>query len=218
VEIIGNSAFNGNQITNIVIGNSVESIGNWAFANNLLTTIIIPSSLIILGVNAFSGNQFTSITINSNAITSVSRGTHNLSYIFGIRNVTDRDIELIIGDNVITIAAEVFNNGSLTSIVFGNSLTIIGQTSFRNNRLTSIVMSSSVTTIGNAAFSDNPTLDVVRFTGNQDRWNTINMIAGFINVFPSNPNIIFNYVITGFNSHLNIVQYVLPMLKLNHFE
>ena len=76
VKIIGESAFNGfdivkwkpksNQLTNVVIPNSVEKIFMYAFANNLLTSIIIPDCVKEIGSSAFAGNKLTSVTIGSN--------------------------------------------------------------------------------------------------------------------------------------------------------
>jgi hypothetical protein len=49
-------AFHGNQLTSVILPNSVTTIGDWAFSSNKLTNIIIPNSVTTIGGNAFHGN------------------------------------------------------------------------------------------------------------------------------------------------------------------
>ena len=50
---IGDDAFQGTQLTSVVIGNSVTSIGGEAFRDTRLTSVVIPDSVTIIGANAF---------------------------------------------------------------------------------------------------------------------------------------------------------------------
>ena len=46
-----------NQLTSVIIPNSVTSIGNYAFGHgNQLTSVVIPDSVISIGEGAFYGN------------------------------------------------------------------------------------------------------------------------------------------------------------------
>jgi len=56
VTSIGRQAFYGNRLTSITIPNSVTSIGDGAFRNNRLTSVTIPDS-VTLGAGVFEGND-----------------------------------------------------------------------------------------------------------------------------------------------------------------
>jgi LPXTG-motif cell wall-anchored protein len=57
VEHIGDFAFIGNNLTSVIIPNSVTSIGDSAFSYNALTSVTIPSSVTSIGNNAFVYNH-----------------------------------------------------------------------------------------------------------------------------------------------------------------
>ena len=69
VTIIGDVAFQFNQLTSITIPSSVTTIGNYAFTYNQLTSVTIPSSVTTIGDYAFFSNQLTSVTIPSSVTT-----------------------------------------------------------------------------------------------------------------------------------------------------
>ena len=56
VDVIGESAFRGNQIQTLDIKEGVERISSHAFWGNLLETIYIPSTVRSIGYEAFSNN------------------------------------------------------------------------------------------------------------------------------------------------------------------
>lgn len=60
--IIGNSAFEDNDLTSLSLPNGAN-IGSWAFANNNLTSIVIPDGVTTIGGYAFKDNKLTSVSI-----------------------------------------------------------------------------------------------------------------------------------------------------------
>ena len=70
VEHIGTNAFHMNNLTSVIIPDSVVSIGPCAFRGNLLTSVTIPDSVTSIGDRAFESNLLTSVTI-SNSLTSI---------------------------------------------------------------------------------------------------------------------------------------------------
>lgn len=61
IEIIGNGAFEGNQITTLNVSYGLKEIGKYAFGNNLLTSVSLPNSLEVVAEGAFSGNNITEV-------------------------------------------------------------------------------------------------------------------------------------------------------------
>ena len=119
VTSIGKYQFYGfNNVTKITIPNSVTSIGSWAFRNcSSLTSIVIPNSMTSIGSYAFYGCS------------------------------------------------------SLTSIVIPNSMTSIGGSAFyKCSSLTSIVIPDSVTSIGSRAFYGCSSLTDVYYEGTIEDW------------------------------------------------
>ena len=149
VTTIGSSAFYScDNLTSVVIPNSVTTIGNGAFSGcNNLTSVVIPNSVTTIGNGAFSGcSSLTSVVI-PNSVTTIGNGAFS-----GCNNLTS----VVIPSSVTTIGYNAFSGcSSLTSVVIPNSVTTIGNGAFYGcSSLTSVVIPNSVTTIGNGAFSD----------------------------------------------------------------
>ena len=188
VTSIGSRAFSDcDNLTSIVIPNSVTSIGNYAFydCDNLtsvafgenskltsigsyafydcvnLTSVIIPDSVTSIGYFAFGGCQdLTSVTFGENSkLTSI-----------GSRAFSDCD--------------------NLTSFVIPDGVTSIKSYTFYScNNLASITISSGVASIAEYAFNDCSNLTTVYFTGTQEEWEQITIRIG--NEPLLNANIIF---------------------------
>ena len=114
---------NGNEITNLVIPNSVESIGRSAFSGcSGLTSVTIPNSVKSIGYYAFVDcTGLTSVNI-PNSVTFIDN--YAFSGCSGLNSVT-------IPNGVISIYNYAFKGCSgLTSVTIPNSVTRIGSSAF----------------------------------------------------------------------------------------
>ena len=138
---IGNRAFSDNQLTNVSIPNSVTSIGDRAFNTIQLTNISIPNSVTKIGEDAFSNNQLTTV---------------------------------VIPNTVTEIGLSAFASNQLTNVSIPNSVTSIGERAFNTNQLTTVVIPESVDTIMYHAFTYNPNLTEIIVLGKSEApaWNT----------------------------------------------
>ena len=116
---------NDQEITDLVIPNSVTSIGKGTFKNcTSLTSVNFPNSVTTIGDGAFMYcTGLTSLTI-PNSVTSI--GHESFENCSGLTSVT-------IGNGVTTIGGETFKDcKNLTSVIIGSSITTIGGRSFGN--------------------------------------------------------------------------------------
>lgn len=147
VTSIGNSAFaHCLDIASVVIPEGVTTIGNSAFYYCIeLESVTIPNSMTGIGNEAFMNcDVMTSLTIG-NSVTSI--GNKAFSRCLSLESVT-------IPNSVISIGNNAFEQCySLTSVSIGNSVTNIGKEAFLDcNHLTSVTIPNSVTSVGNGAF------------------------------------------------------------------
>ncbi|MDE6633456.1 MAG: leucine-rich repeat protein, partial [Muribaculaceae bacterium] len=144
---IGEAVFNSlEDLTSVVIGNSVTSIGNSAFSGcSGLTSCEIPNSVQTIGSRAFYGCSGLTSLVIPNSVTSI--GDWAFRECSGITSV-------VIGNSVQTIGVYAFDScSSLTSLVIGNSVTEIEGGTFRDcTSLESVVFGKSVQTIYQDAF------------------------------------------------------------------
>ncbi len=172
VTSIGEYAFNGRNLTSVVIPNSVTSIGNWAFSDNQLTSIVIPNSVTSIGNYAFSDNPLTSVII-PNTVTYLgwwvfaynqlisATISNNIAYIDEGVFCNNQLTSVIIPNNITAIVYSAFYGNQLTSVTIPNSVTSISESAFTYNQLTSMVIPSSVTSIDNNAFYNNQLTSVI---------------------------------------------------------
>ncbi|MDE5568858.1 MAG: leucine-rich repeat protein, partial [Muribaculaceae bacterium] len=135
-----------NALKSVIIPTSVNTIGKLAFSKcSGMASIEIPSSVTTIGDHAFVGcSGLTSIEI-PNSVTTLSEYAFNGCT--GLRSLS-------IGNSVSAIGDHAFDGcTAMTSLVFPNSVTSIGNYAFNGcTSLWSLTIGNSVTTIGNCAF------------------------------------------------------------------
>lgn len=154
--ICGYAFNNCNNLTSIILPNSLTTIGNSAFSGcTNLSTITIPESVIAIETAAFSEcSNLSSITIPNNVVNIGSysfRGCTNLS-------------SITISNNVETIYGHTFSGCSkLESVIIPNGVTSIGNEAFRDcESLTSVTFGSKLTSIDYYAFKGCKALRTVK--------------------------------------------------------
>ncbi len=156
VTTIGRGAFEGSNISSIIVPNSVVSIGDIAFkwCENL-TSITIPSSVSFIGIGAFAGcNSMSNIFVENENNKYDSRGACNAIIETETNKLIAGCLNTLIPNTVTTIGERAFSDCySLTNIDIPNSVTSIDKSAFYQcTGLTSVTIPNSVTTIGNSAF------------------------------------------------------------------
>ena len=142
VTAIGETAFQGKNLTSVTIPTSVTSIGVSAFQNNQLTSITIPGSVTAIGNGAFMYNQLTGVAIPGSVTT------------IGDNAFTGNNlVSVTIPNSVTFIGTQAFMNNQLTSVTIPGSVTSIGNQAFLYNQLTSVTFLGSGTIPIN--FTDN---------------------------------------------------------------
>ena len=158
---IGRSAFAHNNLTELVIPNSVTTIGNSAFLNNHLTNLVIPNSITTIEPGAFANNSLTELVIPNSVTTIGNSAFANGNLLSEAAFQNNRLTEVVIPNSVTTIGSDAFARNNLTKAIIGNSVTTIGREAFRYNNLTEIIIPSSVANIGDFAFWDNDIRHIV---------------------------------------------------------
>ena len=146
-ENIGVNAFYNNQnITNVILPETVLSISDYAFSNSSLQTINLPSNLQSIGSQAFQQTRLTSFEM-PDSITYVGFGL--FQHCFELTNV-------VLSQNLTEIPSSMFwFCENLQSITIPNSVNYIGSQAFYYcYNLTNITIPASVQTIGNNAFME----------------------------------------------------------------
>ncbi|MCC5912166.1 MAG: leucine-rich repeat domain-containing protein [Clostridiaceae bacterium] len=65
---IADYSFYNQNLSEVIIPNSITEIGNFAFASNNLTKLTIPENVISLGISSFSNNSLSELSILSQYI------------------------------------------------------------------------------------------------------------------------------------------------------
>jgi hypothetical protein len=119
VVVIGRGAFSNNQLTGVVIPNSVREIRGSAFSFNQLRSVALPGSLTGIENEAFRRNSLTGVVIPDSVI-------EIGGYAFQDNPLTS----IVIGNSVKKIGNEAFRNnlsgenGQLTSVVIPEKVQI----------------------------------------------------------------------------------------------
>ena len=149
LRVIGQAAFtNCTALSDIVLPPSIDSIAGYVFVNcRSLTTIELPHSLRMLGDNVFSG--CTNLrTLHYNAA-HIGDGRENPVF------CGQDTLDVIWGNNVERIPAQLFKNIYLRKTTLPPSLREVGREAFADCRFEQpLVVPSSVTTISGNAFKD----------------------------------------------------------------
>ena len=181
--IIESGLFEGNNIKNLTIPESVTSIASRAFASNKLTSITIKGD-----ANRFNEGwtgygfpielkpgvlEYNGIYIDSNngEIVKYKGSEPNITIPAEIEGALVTSIgesafiasnltSVIIPEGVTKIGNEAFMYNNLTSATIPSSVTIIGDSAFHQNNLTSITIPEGVTSIGDYAFFSNNLIEV----------------------------------------------------------
>lgn len=168
VKIIGDMAFyNLQDLTSVIIPNSVTKIGKYAFAGSSLTSIDFSNSTVSIDDYAFeSCNKLKNLEIKG--VTHIGRSAfhncENLESVIFSEDVTDTgDYTFESCDNLKNIEikgatnighAAFYTCGNLTSVIISDGITNIGEYAFsRCKKLTSITLPNSLRKIGHNAFS-----------------------------------------------------------------
>jgi hypothetical protein len=144
VTMIGDGAFIGKGLREVVIPDSVTVIGDGAFSYNRLTTVVIGNNVTSIGRGAFTSNRLISVTLGSSIVT-IGKGAFS-------NNMID---SVVLPNTVSVIDDYAFFSNRLRSIDFPASVTLIGEGAFSGNRLTSITVGTGVTVIRDGAFYNN---------------------------------------------------------------
>ena len=142
---IGENAFNGKNISKVIMHDYIDEVMNSAFANcSYLTDVKMSRNLITIKEEAFSKCvNLTNITWN-NKLKTISEKAFFAS---GLK-------ELTLPNTVETIAASAFENCyALSNIVLSKSLISIGENAFKETTVSSIVIPDNVVSIDKNAFS-----------------------------------------------------------------
>jgi hypothetical protein len=136
-----------NQLTSVVLPDSITTIGATAFAScRSLTSIVLPNSITEIGLAAFENCAFTSVVL-PNSLTTISS-----SLFTSCPSLSS----IVLPNSLTTIGESAFYNcNSLTSIEFPASLTTIEVVAFKNSyNLNSMTFLGSAPTLGTRAFED----------------------------------------------------------------
>ena len=154
VESIGNYAFQGSGLTEIVIPDSVKTIGTYAFQNcELLNSVTLPSGLKTMDNYLFAGCTALTGIIIPNSVESIG------NYAFQGSGLT----EIVIPDSVTTLGTYVFRNcTALNNVTLSSKITKLDNYLFGGcAALTQITIPNSVESIGNYAFQDSGLTEVI---------------------------------------------------------
>jgi len=148
VTTVGNSAFEGSGITNVIFSNGLTRIENRVFYNSALASVTIPNSVNHIGDRAFANTSIANLTIPSSV-------SHIGAWAFSNMAITSITIPagVVIGQRAFA------NNLALTSVIIQNGVTRIGDGMFSgSSALTSVAIPNTVTGIGDSAFSSTASL------------------------------------------------------------
>ena len=163
-----------NEITSVVIPDSVTSISWYAFCDcNNLTSVVIPDSVTYIGYGAFHGCDNITYTTYEGAR---YLGNADNMYLYLLKADSKDITSCTIHPNTRFIGDYAFSNcDNLTSVTIPDGITDIGDAAFKDcDSLTSVTIPDSVTSIGDSGvFEDCDSLTSVTIG------NGVTYIGGF---------------------------------------
>lgn len=111
-----------NQISSVIIPNTVISIWKSAFAYNNLTSIIIPNSVIEIWVGAFGNNQLKSVEISNNIMDIPA-------FVFASNDI----VNITIPNSVVSIGEQAFSGNNPENIILQDNIENIWSYAFYSN-------------------------------------------------------------------------------------
>ena len=157
ITIIGGSAFEGTQVTAVVLPHTLTTIQAEAFRASALESVTIPATVTFIGREAFAHTPVTQVTFATGSQLKVME-----QYAFeGTKNLT----AVTLPAALTTMGTGAFQESGLTEVAFADGivLTEISRNAFTGTKLTAITLPDSVTLVDEHAFSNIPTLTKVQF-------------------------------------------------------
>lgn len=155
---IGDYAFAGYEnVTSVIIPDTVTYIGECAFADTAIKTITIPASVTKIGNLAFDCcYELTDIIIDegNEYFVNVDGHLYTKDMTKLIRyDITKEETEFVIPNTVTTIGGGAFSEAMLTNITISESVKVIEKNAFSWCTVTSVNIPKSVETIEDSAFA-----------------------------------------------------------------
>lgn len=179
-EDVGEKAFQGYEISELILPSTLKNINELAFAetknislvsfpdgirnisissfNNagLKGTVSLPTSLSLLGCDAFANNKIEKVVFNSNII---HEGDDESQIKLNCFAFINNDIAEVVyqgeANRIKRIGAGLFQSNKLRSINLPRDIKEIGQSAFANNQIESLNFPEGLEKIERRAFSDN---------------------------------------------------------------
>lgn len=175
IKEIGDYAFEGLNIDDVYIPDSVEKIGDYAFANNNIINLKIPSSVKEIGEGAFIHNNILNLEMKSDIkLGNACFNDNNLNFDDAFFY---RDTKLISygGDikgnieipKVEVIGEKAFFETYIVSVSIPDTVISIEDFAFQNNYLVEMYLSNNIKFISETAFVDNLYLSEIIIDNNR---------------------------------------------------
>jgi hypothetical protein len=160
VTVIGESAFERKGLTKLSLPEGIESIGDFAFAGNELKDLVIPNTVTVICLGAFGNNRLENLVLSDNLLeiqTIAFQGNQlrsivlpeSLERIGQLTFASNRLTKVVIPDNVFVLSDGAFMDNELRSLTLPGRLKELYTTNvYDDNDLTAIVFPDNISAIG----------------------------------------------------------------------